>query len=81
IGRFITPDTVTDISGLGKRDGLNRYVFENNDPVNHVDPTGHWSWDAIGGIILGAVLIGAAIAVTVATAGVASPLGAALAAG
>jgi RHS repeat-associated protein len=40
VGRFITADT-----WLGAKmdpQSLNRFVYAQNDPINHVDPTGHW---------------------------------------
>lgn len=77
IGRFTEPDDILDIASLLLPDGINRYVFENNDPVNKVDPTGHWSWSAILGVAISVVLIAAAIAITVATGGAAAPLAAA----
>ncbi|KAL7894003.1 hypothetical protein HDV64DRAFT_261296 [Trichoderma sp. TUCIM 5745] len=74
VGRFTCPDNLLDEKLLLGTDGTNRYAFENNDPVNLVDPTGHWGFDSILGVCIGAVMIFGAIAVTIATAGTASPL-------
>jgi RHS repeat-associated protein len=43
LGRFISADTLTP----GGPEGLNRYSYVNNSPVNFVDPTGHecTKWD------------------------------------
>jgi RHS repeat-associated protein len=37
LGRFITPDTVTP----GEPQGLNRYSYVGNNPINYADPSGH----------------------------------------
>lgn len=77
VGRFTTPDDILNVQDLARSDGLNRLAFENNDPINHTDPSGHWSWHAIAGAMIGAALVVGAIAVTVATGGAAAPLAAA----
>ena len=50
--RFISPDDAAYLDPESVN-GLNLYTYCNNDPVNHIDPTGH--------SIVGAILIGAAI--------------------
>ncbi|KAK3315554.1 hypothetical protein B0H66DRAFT_536420 [Apodospora peruviana] len=62
-GRFATPDTILDEDSLKLVDGMNRYAFENNDPVNHIDPSGHWTSNfwlgalaAVGLAIVGLIL-------------------------
>jgi len=42
LGRFITPDTI--IPGFSDPQALNRYSYCLNNPINRVDPDGHWSW-------------------------------------
>jgi RHS repeat-associated protein len=37
IGKFISADTITP----GGPQGLNRYAYNFNDPVNYIDPSGH----------------------------------------
>ncbi|GAD94323.1 RHS Repeat protein [Paecilomyces variotii No. 5] len=66
VGRFASPDDILDEKSLSGVDGVNRYAFENNDPINHVDPTGHWGTSFWGGLLLGLTLlaVGVAIAAT-----------------
>lgn len=75
-GRFITID---DISYIDPEtiNGLNLYAYCNNNPISNVDPNGNkwWRW------LLGAVIIIAAVALSVVTAGVAAPISAALGGG
>ncbi|EXK31543.1 hypothetical protein FOMG_13180 [Fusarium oxysporum f. sp. melonis 26406] len=78
-GRFTTPDDILAVKDLARTDGLNRLVFENNDPINHADPSGHWSLSAVLGVVLGAALVVGAIALTIATGRAAAPLAAAAA--
>lgn len=54
IGRFVTPDTI--VQAPYDPQSLNRYSYCRNNPLNYVDPTGHWFWAAI---IIGAILGGA----------------------
>lgn len=69
-GTFLTPD-----SRLGGKHKLvagawNRFSFELNNPVNHIDPSGHLSLWAKIGIGVGLVLLtAAAIALTPVTGG------------
>ncbi len=42
LGRFITPDTY--IPGFSNPQALNRYSYCLNNPINRIDPDGHWSW-------------------------------------
>ncbi|KAL1860900.1 hypothetical protein Plec18170_001414 [Paecilomyces lecythidis] len=68
IGRFATPDDILDEKSLSGVDGINRFTFENNDPINHVDPTGHWGTSFWGGLLLGLTLLAVGVAI-VATGG------------
>jgi RHS repeat-associated protein len=48
LGRFISPDSITP----GGPEGLNRYAYVNNSPINANDPTGHMA-DECGGFDCG----------------------------
>ena len=82
-GRFISPDDVSylDPSSIN---GLNLYSYCGNDPVNYSDGSGHspeWNW---GTFFKGLALVGTAIgaiAVSVATFGLATPLAMTIVAG
>ncbi|HEX4551415.1 RHS repeat-associated core domain-containing protein [Pseudomonas sp.] len=60
--RFTSPDSLSPFDA----GGLNPYAYCLGDPVNRVDPTGHFSWQSILGIALGAI----GIAVSIVTLGV-----------
>ena len=76
VGRFISPDSIGYLDPE-TINGLNLYAYCNNNPVTNVDPNGNkwWHW------LLGAVIIIAAVALSVVTAGVAAPISAALGGG
>lgn len=63
--RFLSPDSMSPF-GAG---GLNAYSYCLGDPVNRVDPTGHFSWQSILGI--GLSILG--IVASVVTMGAATP--------
>jgi RHS repeat-associated protein len=54
IGRFITADTI--VQAPYDPQSLNRYAYCRNNPLNYVDPSGHWFWFAL---IIGALIGGA----------------------
>ena len=77
IGRFISPDVLTILDETrGQINGLNLYMYCNNNPIMYVDPSGclaKWAnW------ILGGLIIVGGIALSIMTGGLAAPLTAAL---
>ncbi len=68
LGRFITADTV--VQAPNNPQTLNRYSYVLNNPLNRIDPTGHWSWKSFWNSFAGAV-VGAVV--TVATGGLGAP--------
>jgi len=58
MGRFIQPDTLALANTTTQ--GMNRYIYCENDPVNHSDPTGHFVpfLFFVGAFTLGAILGG-----------------------
>ena len=61
-GRFISPDDVCYLD-FESFFGTNRYAYCLDDPVNYIDPTGHFSIETfikgLGNIITGVLAIGA----------------------
>jgi RHS repeat-associated protein len=54
LGRFIQPDTTVQSAATPQT--LNRYAYCGNNPLNNVDPTGHFFFEIIIGIIIGAAI-------------------------
>ena len=77
VGRFISRDSI-EYADPETICGLNLYAYCGNNPVMATDPTGRaewWEW------LLGIVIIVAAVALSVVTAGIATPISAALGGG
>ena len=76
IGRFMTIDGIEYLDPE-TINGLNLYAYCGNNPVMHVDENGTdwWHW------LIGAVIVVAAVALSVVTAGIATPISAALGGG
>ncbi len=49
LGRFITADSL--VQNPGNPQTLNRYSYCGNNPVNMIDPTGHFFWAAIVAVV------------------------------
>lgn len=80
LGRFISPDSMNYLSPDDIL-GLNLYCYCSDNPVMNIDPTGTWSW---GRFFKGVAIVAAAaaaIALTVATFGTGSAVGAVIIAG
>ena len=69
IGRFISPDVLTILDETkGQINGLNLYMYCNNNPIMYVDPSGFSFWSVfkkIAGIVMMAVAIAVAVVITV----------------
>ena len=68
MGRFINADDTTYLGADGTHLSNNLYAYCANNPINRTDTYGNWSGWATAGVIVGAVLVIAAI--TVLTCGV-----------
>ena len=74
IGRFINADGVAYLGADGTLLGYNLFVYCGNNPVMGYDPTGYVNRNGVfAGIAIG-ILAAGAIALTVVTAGAATPL-------
>ncbi len=72
IGRFINADDIAYLGAGSSFISLNLFAYCGNNPVLGYDPLGHWDW---GGVLMGLGIIAATV-ITVASFGVATPLGA-----
>ncbi|MGJ4947364.1 RHS repeat-associated core domain-containing protein [Bradyrhizobium sp. HKCCYLS20291] len=75
-GRFLTPDSQLGGQSLARQDVWNRFAFELNEPINHIDPSGHSVWDDFAGFFLGVVEIWSGIALGVELGGLAGSVAA-----
>ncbi len=67
LGRYLSRDP------MGLPGGTNLYGYADNNPVNHADPLGLFSWKAAASIAAGVVAAAATAAIIVATAPVSLP--------
>ncbi len=76
LNRFITTDIT--VGSAGEPLSHNFYAYCLNDPINRVDESGAWSLPNWAKVAIGTALIVTAAVVTVATAGAAGPVAAAV---
>lgn len=67
-GRFLSIDPANQFASP--------YLYAGGDPINLIDPDGafSWSWEAFGAVLGGILAIAGGIALTIFTAGAATPL-------
>jgi RHS repeat-associated protein len=73
LGRFVSLDP--QLGSLNSPLTMNRYVYCVNNPLRFTDPTGEWFGISLKTVLQVAIIV-VAVAATVATAGIASPLAA-----
>ncbi len=61
IGRFISADTI--VQAPYDPQSLNRYSYCRNNPINYVDPSGHFFWFVIAAIAISATIGGVSAAI------------------
>ena len=74
VGRFINADDIDCLGADGSQLSYNLFAYCMNSPVNRFDADGNWSLPNWAKVAIGAVATVAAVAVTVATGGVAAPV-------
>lgn len=64
IGRFLSADPF--VSSITDLQGLNRYSYVGNNPINTVDPSGYWGWNPVKalGSAVGAIVGGVSSAIS-----------------
>ncbi len=76
LGIFITPDSKIGGDHQVQPGVWNRFSFELNNPICHVDPSGHFSWAAFGFGVAMALVTVVGIAATIVTGGASDALAA-----
>lgn len=75
VGRFINSDAYEYLGEGPELLNYNLFAYCGNNPIEGYDPEGTWNW---GGVIAGLGIVAATV-ITVATFGIASPIGAVVA--
>ena len=68
LGRFLSPDSI--VPEPGNPQSLNRFSYVENNPVNRIDPSGHFS---LGGFFKSLLPLLAGVVVGIATGGMGAP--------